>query len=211
MEQSRIDRVRAMEQAMGEAAAAVEELRAALEKYREIQPRLKALERYYGSALWTADHDADSAGELPADLPRGVLSEDALYDLLCDNDHLRQELHLPDGENSAEPARTEARGAVVEIRAVRRGAYPDLSAQYENPIEHACDVEEGRVWFSVNGEKPSDFCDSAWETLAPFVRRLACGGGNFYDGWMKDPRSAMLSCNDGFRPVSFYIRAVDEA
>lgn len=27
---------------------------------------------------------------------------------------------------------------------------------------------------------------------------------------MKDPKSAMISCNDGFRPVSFYIEALDE-
>ena len=39
----------------------------------------------------------------------------------------------------------------------------------------------------------------------------AQGGGNFYDGWMKDPHSAMISCNDGFRPVSFYIEALEEA
>ena len=36
------------------------------------------------------------------------------------------------------------------------------------------------------------------------------GGGDFYVGWMKDPRSAMISCNDGFRPVSFLIEALDE-
>ena len=34
---------------------------------------------------------------------------------------------------------------------------------------------------------------------------LAQGGENIYDGWMKNPKSAMLSCNDGFRPVSFLI------
>ena len=34
--------------------------------------------------------------------------------------------------------------------------------------------------------------------------------GDFYDGWMKNPRSAMLSCNDGFRPVSFLVEALDE-
>ena len=27
---------------------------------------------------------------------------------------------------------------------------------------------------------------------------------------MKNPRSAMLSCNDGFRPVSFLVEALDE-
>ena len=39
---------------------------------------------------------------------------------------------------------------------------------------------------------------------------LLHGGGNFYDGWMKNPKSAMISCNDGFRPVSFYLEALDE-
>ena len=34
---------------------------------------------------------------------------------------------------------------------------------------------------------------------------LARGEGNFYDGWMQNPHSAMISCNDGFRPVSFYL------
>ena len=96
----------------------------------------------------------------------------------------------------------------VRITAIRKASYPDLSARYENPIEHTCDVQEGQVWIAVNGEKPEGFCDSAWDSMAYFVRELAWGGGNFYDGWMKDPFSAMISCNDGFRPVSFYIEAL---
>lgn len=98
----------------------------------------------------------------------------------------------------------------VKITALRKTVYPDLMAKYENPIEHTCDVEEGMVWFSQNGEKPENFCDSAWESMVYFVKELANGGGNFYDGWMKDPHSAMISCNDGFRPVSFYLEAMDE-
>ena len=39
---------------------------------------------------------------------------------------------------------------------------------------------------------------------------LAHGGGDFYDGWMKNKYSAMISCNDGFRPVSFLIEALYE-
>ena len=39
---------------------------------------------------------------------------------------------------------------------------------------------------------------------------LAHGGKGFYDGWMKDPHSVMLSCNDGFRPVTFLLEALDE-
>ena len=98
----------------------------------------------------------------------------------------------------------------VRITAIRQTVYSDLMARYENPIEHACDVTEGQYWISEKGEKPENFCHSAWESMASFVRTLAAGGGNFYDGWMKDPHSAMISCNDGFRPVSFYIEALDE-
>ena len=54
------------------------------------------------------------------------------------------------------------------------------------------------------------FCQSAWDTLSPFVLALSHGGENFYDGWMKNPKSAMLSCNDGFRPVSFLVETLDE-
>ena len=97
----------------------------------------------------------------------------------------------------------------VKITAVRKTCYPDLMAQYENPIEHACHVQEGMVWVSVGGEKPEGFCLSAWESMECFVKELACGGGNFYDGWMKNPYSAMISCNDGFRPVSFYIEVTE--
>ena len=98
----------------------------------------------------------------------------------------------------------------VRITAVRKACYPDLMAKYENPIEHTCDVEEGMVWVSVNGEKPEGFCFSAWDSVGPYVNRLANGEENFFDGWMKDPRSAMISCNDGFRPVSFYIEVVEK-
>ena len=52
--------------------------------------------------------------------------------------------------------------------------------------------------------------DSSWDSISAFVMTLAHGGGNFYDGWMNNPKSAMISCNDGFRPVSFYLEALDE-
>lgn len=98
----------------------------------------------------------------------------------------------------------------VRITAIKKACYADLIEKYENPIEHACDIRQGQVWIANGWEKPDGFCDSAWDSLSAFVMTLAHGGGNFYDGWMKDPRSAMISCNDGFRPVSFYIEALDE-
>ena len=97
-----------------------------------------------------------------------------------------------------------------KITVMKKACYPDLIDRYENPIEHACDLEVGQTFFSYNGEKPETLCQSAWESMSYFVLELARGGGNFYDGWMKNKRSAMISCNDGFRPVSFYIEVIDQ-
>ena len=98
----------------------------------------------------------------------------------------------------------------VKITVVRMARYDDLMEKYENPIEHACGMWEGQTFICNGWAKRKGMCDSAWETLSPFVMALAHGGENFYDGWMKDPKSAMISCNDGFRPVSFYVEALDE-
>ena len=98
----------------------------------------------------------------------------------------------------------------VKITAVRRTEYPDLMAIYENPIQHACGIAIGRSWISEDARKPEGLCDSAWESMRPFVEDLAAGRGNFFDGWMKNPFSAMISCNDGFRPVSFLLERCEE-
>lgn len=96
------------------------------------------------------------------------------------------------------------------ITVIRKAFYKDLAEQYENPIDHACDMREGRIFVANGWQKPDGMCQSAWDSLSPFVMTLAHGGENFYDGWMKNKRSAMISCNDGFRPVSFLIEALDE-
>lgn len=97
----------------------------------------------------------------------------------------------------------------IRITAIRKACYTDLMEKYENPIEHTCDVLEGQQWISYQGKKPEGLCDSAWESMRWFVEELAAGRGNFYDGWMKNPQSAMISCNDGFRPVSFLLEVMD--
>lgn len=97
----------------------------------------------------------------------------------------------------------------VKITAIRKADYKDLQALYENPIEHSCDVAEGQSWVSHAGQKPPDLCPEAWKSMREFVEALARGEGDFFDGWMKNPSSALISCNDGFRPVSFLLEAID--
>lgn len=96
----------------------------------------------------------------------------------------------------------------IRITAMRQTIYSDLMEKYENKIEHACSIKVGDVFISKDGEKPENLCESAWSSMEPFVKELANGGGNFYDGWMQNPKSAMISCNDGFRPLSFYIEVI---
>ena len=98
----------------------------------------------------------------------------------------------------------------VRITVMKTTRHDDLIARFENPIEHACDMVEGQIFIANGWERPSNFCESAWDSISPFVMTLAHGGQNFYDGWMKNPKSAMISCNDGFRPVSFLLEALDE-
>lgn len=40
----------------------------------------------------------------------------------------------------------------VKITVMRMACYADLMAQYENPIEHACDMQLGQVFISEAGE-----------------------------------------------------------
>ena len=72
----RIERVEKYERLFDEATACPDE------------EKLRLLEAYYTSGEWREDYESDERGELPPDLKRGVLSQDALYDLLgrLDND-----------------------------------------------------------------------------------------------------------------------------
>ena len=96
----------------------------------------------------------------------------------------------------------------VKITVMARATHPDLIEKYENPIEQACEMEIGKVYISQDAQKPDGLCNEAWTCMEKFVKELANGGGNFFDGWMKDPYSAMVSCNDGFRPVSYYLEVI---
>ena len=87
-----LERITYMEQILDEATQAVSSLSDALEKYSAIQDRLQELISYYGSPRWRQDFDDDSAGKLPRSLKRGVLSEDAVYNLLADNTELMGKL-----------------------------------------------------------------------------------------------------------------------
>ena len=83
-----IERIKQMEQYLDDSYDAVRALSEALNRYEAIQKSLEKLSAYYGSTLWMKDFEDDENGKLPKDLKRGVLSEDAVYDLLTDHHEL---------------------------------------------------------------------------------------------------------------------------
>ena len=80
-----ITRISRMEHNLNEVTEAIQALSLAAEHYTHIQTQLQELSDYYGSAQWFRDYDDDRAGKLPKNLPRGILSEDAIYNMLSDH------------------------------------------------------------------------------------------------------------------------------
>lgn len=83
-----IARIEQMEKYLDDAKEAVKNVSSALEDFMEAQKKIIALEHYYEGGCWKKDFEDDEAGILPSYLKRGVLTEDAIYDLLTDNDEL---------------------------------------------------------------------------------------------------------------------------
>ena len=87
-----IERIKQMEERFERASKAIKKLSSALDNYAEVQEDLAALSKYYGSKDWKKDFNDDEAGRLPADLKRGVLSEDSIWNLLGANKELKEKL-----------------------------------------------------------------------------------------------------------------------
>lgn len=86
MEQT--ERIMEMEICLDASEKAIQELSEALSAFEAVQPQYRKLSDYYGSDQWMQDYADDEAGKLPRDLKRGVLSEDAVYDLITENREL---------------------------------------------------------------------------------------------------------------------------
>lgn len=85
------ERITMMESCLDDAKIVLKAYSDSLRAYREIQPKLRELAGYYAGEDWRTDFEDDSAGRLPKDLKRGVLSEDAVYDVLAENTELQAE------------------------------------------------------------------------------------------------------------------------
>jgi len=79
-----IARVQKMERYFDKVSNALHIYPATMSEDSDIQKMIQQLAEYMDSGQWLQDFECDSRGELPKDLKRGVLSEDGLYNLLCE-------------------------------------------------------------------------------------------------------------------------------
>lgn len=99
----------------------------------------------------------------------------------------------------------------VKITVMKTTFQEDLALRYGRPGLKPCSYHtEGSVFYSNGWQKPARLCDNAWKSMQEYVMTLACGGTDFYDGWMLDRNTALIGCNDGFRTVIFLLEATDE-
>ena len=77
------DRIRDMERYFDVLCSAMRDAR---NMDAEMMEAARVIAAYMQSGQWLQDYESDERGELPAELKRGVLSQDALYDLMTELD-----------------------------------------------------------------------------------------------------------------------------
>ena len=81
---TQIERIEKMEALLNECSEGIAGFEPALEKFAALQEKINELSAYYSSPEWMSDYDDSNSGKLPKGLKCGVLSEDAVFDLLTD-------------------------------------------------------------------------------------------------------------------------------
>lgn len=86
-----MERIGRMEQLFDFALEAIKEFPMSPDKYEEVEEVIATLADYYGSEQWKQDYADDEAGLLPANLKRGVLSEDGIWNLLSEWHEIKEQ------------------------------------------------------------------------------------------------------------------------
>lgn len=82
---NQIERINKYEYILNNSNQIIKNLEKTINDLNNIQSDIKSLNDYYGSSEWYQDIDDDKLGLLPKDINKGILSEDAIYNLLMNN------------------------------------------------------------------------------------------------------------------------------
>ena len=101
----------------------------------------------------------------------------------------------------------------VKITILKTMLNEDLAKEYGVCGLKACPMMTAGAGCYADYAKPDGFCDEAWKAVYQYVFALAHGAGTglfYYGDWIKKPGVAIVSCNDGLRPVIMKLEATDE-
>ena len=99
----------------------------------------------------------------------------------------------------------------VKITILKTTLHKDLASEYGVEGISTCPMmREGEVYYA-DYAKPEKFCDEAWKAIYQYVFALAHGVKDiwYYNDWIKTPGVAIVSCNDGLRPVIMKLEATE--
>lgn len=77
--EDRLKNITEMESILNQTDLLISEMEILVQKWEGNQSDFNQLMDYYGSENWNKDRQDDDLGVIPQDFPRGVLSEDAVY------------------------------------------------------------------------------------------------------------------------------------
>ncbi len=81
-----------MEIHLDESKKCADEFLNAIDSYEKLLFNVSVLSKYYSSEQWKIDFSDDSAGKIPSNVKRGVLSEDEPFDVLDLHCQIRKNL-----------------------------------------------------------------------------------------------------------------------
>jgi uncharacterized repeat protein (TIGR04076 family) len=97
-----------------------------------------------------------------------------------------------------------------KITVLRKMFNQDFSKKFcQEPVTPCPVFTEGQEFIydhSGDGNKPTRFCEHAWNDIYPTVMTLAHKGT--FLGWMKEDGISIVCCTDGIRPVVFKIERI---
>lgn len=101
----------------------------------------------------------------------------------------------------------------VKITVLKTTLDEELAREYGAPGLGPCPMLKPGQVFYADYAKPQGLCDEAWKAIYQYVFALSHGAGEglfYYGDWIGIPGVAIVSCNDGLRPVIFKLEATEE-
>lgn len=93
--EKRLHHIQEMECIFNQAQALLNESEILQQRWQALLPQIVALENYYFGEQWREDYDASEQGEIPHDMPCGILSEDGIFNFtIAKRDHALEWLKL---------------------------------------------------------------------------------------------------------------------